>query len=381
MNKKIAFILKADSLERDDRVRKEALALINSGYQVKIFLNFGDNIERCGETSYGVKYESVKLLTRDKLPSSKGLIFKAIEFYFKLLKRIKSFDVVWSHEEYSFLFPLLNFTKKHLVWDLHEYPARFSSKHGLLLLRLCERGASSIVHANVERFEISIQNKLFVCKKKHFVLNNYPDTVFMDESKNNNFTYDLELWLAGDNYVYLQGLATSGRYPFNTVSAFLKANLDVPLKAIVVGYFDDDSKCKLEEEYGESLYERVLFLGAIDQLDIPKYISKSLFTIVLYKENSVNNMYCEPNRLYQSLNLGVPAITGCNPTMSRILLEHKSGIALDNDGEDLKSLSLAIEDLVRNIGEYRVNASFNSLEWSDSSVRNIVHSFEEHYAK
>ena len=202
--KSIAFILKADSLEQDDRVRKEALSLINLGNKVKIFVNFGDNEIRKGRTSYGVDFESVRLKSRDFFSSSNMLMLKALEFYLKLKDRISVFDIVWVHEEYTFLFSLLN-KNQNLVWDLHEYPSKFSSRIGKVILRLCELKSNCIVHANQQRLDKCIEIGMFKNKSNHTVIRNFPDSNFLNYTKINNQTKLFLDWLDGAQYIYLQG--------------------------------------------------------------------------------------------------------------------------------------------------------------------------------
>ena len=122
--KKIAFVLRTVGLEYDDRVRKECITLARSA-DLTIFALFSNNREEEGITSYGIPYKSFHLVTREKLPSGKFLFFKALEFYFRVIRHLKGFDLIWAHEVYTVLFPLLA-GKNKFIWDLHEIPAPFN---------------------------------------------------------------------------------------------------------------------------------------------------------------------------------------------------------------------------------------------------------------
>ena len=73
--KNIAVIAKTKGLEFDDRIRKECIAL-SKKYHVTIFVVFDDNRQEEGITSYGIKYKSFRIKTRDILPQSKFLLIK-----------------------------------------------------------------------------------------------------------------------------------------------------------------------------------------------------------------------------------------------------------------------------------------------------------------
>ena len=350
---KIAIIARTSGLEYDDRIRKECITLSRKA-DLKIFINFTDNRKEKGVTSYGISYESFKLKTRDRLPSSKFLFVKSLEYYLQVKNQLNEYDYIWSHEIYTYIFPLLGSAKRKYVWDQHEIPARFLKPILKQIFRFIESKCIYMIHANEYRKEYLIQQNLIKSSEKHKVIKNYPDDKFLDVcNSSDKKKYKLFLkWLQEDEYVYLQGLSTNRRYPLNTIEAILQ---ETNLKIVVIGGIDETAKKSLTEKYGDQLNNRIYFRGMVDQLDIPMYIKGSRFSIVLYDIITPNNKFCEPNRMYQAIVLGVPVIVGCNEPMKDIVEKYQFGIALNHDGKDLDDLKNQIKRLEYKIEHFKKN--------------------------
>lgn len=362
--KKIAIIARTVGLEYDDRIRKEAIALSHD-YEIFIYVNFTDNRDECGVTSYGVAYRSFSLKSRKILPQSKMLALKAIEFYLRVLPFLSSYDYIWAHEEYTFLFPLL-YKKNRCVWDLHEIPAWFLSKPMRPVFSMIERKSIRVLHANEFRIRYLFSEGLIDRERKHGYLHNYPDREYLSGSlEDQGYGVFLE-WLCGEDYVYLQGLSTPRRYPINSIESVLSAS---KLKILVVGRFDKESFNYLKHKYSD-FEDRVYCLGMVDQLLTAKYLKNAKFSIILYDTKSANNRFCEPNRLYQALALKVPVIVGCNEPMSLVVDQLQVGVALSTDGEALEEIQSAVQEILKNYSIYKngsVSASQKFL-WDHSEV-------------
>ncbi len=367
--KSIAFIVKTSGLEFDDRVRKEALTLKMLGYNVKIFVQLNSNIKSKGTTSYGVKYESIKLKTRDYLPSSRLLVIKSFEFFLAVKKKLKGFEYVWCHEEYTFIFPLL-LSRNNVIWDLHELPVRFNSYIMTFIFKVIEKKCIAIIHANEYRLEYLENLGYIKYSNKNFVINNYPDSIFLDSKFEVEANQQFKLWVDNSNYIYLQGLSTKKRLPYNT----LKAVLTSGCKAVVVGSVEAGLRKKLQQEFGKSFVDQhIFFTGMIEQMAIRSLLEHAEFTIVLYDKSTANNQFCEANRLYQSILSGVPVIVGANPSMAQVVNDYKCGIVLPDYGEGMDSLLSAIAEMKINSDSYIVNsASLDQLTWSDKQVSSIM---------
>lgn len=362
--KSIAVVVKSTGIEYDDRVRKISMALSKS-YYVKIFIVQDDNSERKGKTSYGIDFESIKLSLRDRLPHGKFLITKTLEFYFKVKNKIKSFDYFWYNEEKTFLFPLLAPRSQVFVWDQHEIPERFCTGIKKIFFHIIEKKCRLMFHANPQRIDYLNSIGLIKLPEKHKVIHNYPDKECVFSTKKPSCYNQFNDWLGNKEYVYLQGLNEPQRRPFNSVSAVLdNTNYNI----FVAGYFDENEKNKLIKKY-PNLFDRVFFAGLVPQLTIPSVLREAKFTIVLYETASPNNKFCEANRMYQSMALGVPIIVGENPSMAEVV-DEVYGIALKTDGSDLNELGCAVRELCNHLNEYQLNCKEHADDylWSESMV-------------
>ncbi|MDA8934599.1 glycosyltransferase [Flavobacteriales bacterium] len=367
--KNIAFVLRTIGLEYDDRVRKEATALSKIA-KVTIYVNFADNRKESGITNYGIPYKSFTLKTREKLPSSKYLFIKAIDFFLQVRPYLNNSDIVWSHEEYAFMFPLL-LNKNKSVWDLHEIPFRFEKGLMKKVFQFIEYNSLFLIHANKFRIEYLKKQGVISNLDKHFHIHNYPDGKFLNSDKVSAKFMEFKKWVGSDKYVYLQGLTVKERFPTNSI----KSILDITdYKIVVIGPFDKTSKDKLSEEFSIELDTRVFFVGLEDQVVIPSYLKNAEFTVVLYDSKKPNNLYCEPNRLYQAISLNVPVIVGNNPPMKEVVMENNFGIVIEDDGNDLLKLNEAVSKMLDNKYFFDKNLKSKSkyFRWDDKHVLKII---------
>lgn len=372
--KKIAMVIKTDGLEFDDRVRKEILTTqkLFPNISFKIFVMYPENKETIGMTSYGVPYRSVYVPSRDKYPSAKKAALKSYEFYKAIKKELKEFDAVWcANDDTAMIVALAD--QKHLLWDLHELP---SSMLGSLpkrwLLRYLLSRCKVVVHANPQREKYLENIGIITNPSKHYALRNFPN--FEDKDTEYDETYQkFVAWRNDRKCVYLQGLNNDSRAAYESISAVLQ----IPqLAAVVVGNYDKESRQKLAEEYGEGLEKRVYFVGKIPQLKIPQYVEQCQLSLIFYKNVRPNNWYCEANRFYQSVIMGLPVVVGNNPSMREMVEQYGFGVSIDDDGKDIFKIKQGIETVLNNYDAYILKNEENRkrLLWDnqENRIREII---------
>lgn len=364
--KKIAMIVKTNSLEFDDRIRKVSLALSKDA-EVKIFALLNDNVEKDDITSYHIHYHSFYLKTRTLFPQKKFLLAKTFEFYLKVLMHIREYDILWANDENTFLFPLFA-RKNRTVWDLHEIPELFLKGKCKWIFHHIERKSLKILHANPFRLDYLYEQGVVSDKSKHGYIRNYPDRIFLEKSIESPVYGKFVEWLKGEKYVYIQGVEQKDRYPFNSVSCVLEAT---DYKVVVVGGLDPDDKIRLEKKYGDKFKERVFLAGWTNQLSLSLYLKDATFTVILYTKDTPNNRYCEANRFYQACSLSIPLICGSNESMKSIVDEFQVGVCLKSDGRDLDELISVIEVMNGNYSFYKEKSVQykEAFIWSDDMVK------------
>lgn len=364
---KVAFVVKTNKLEYDDRVRKQALWV--SGFaEVKIFVLDDGNAAVDGVTDYGVPFRSVHLKTRALFPQAKFLWLKTLEFFFSVKSDLNKYDVVWVHDVAPFLFLFSRRCGRLFVWDLHEVPEFFlASKFRLLVFRHLVGKCSIVLHANEERISFLAESGAIVDPDKHLAVRNFPDSELLGSLEENPKFKEFVSWLNGSECIYLQGLNSRKRYPYETVKAVLENGA---FKAVVIGTFHDQDKQRLVQEFGERLNDFVFFAGQIRQMEIPKYLESCKFTMVFYTTDTPNNRFCEPNRLFQAIACGKPAVVGQNESMKRFAERLKVGVVAKSDGRNVESIVDAIHELATSFKCYRVRAeeAANMVLWESQSV-------------
>lgn len=354
---KIALVIKTDGLEYDDRVRKEILSVqkLYPNIRFKIFVMFHENKVIEDVTSYGVPYKSIYIPARDKYPSATHTTLKAWQFYKVVKEEVKDFDAVWcACVETGFIAMLLS--KRKILWDLHELPATFlSNKVMRILLKYIFGRCKVILHTNPQRIQYLQQLGVVKEPLKHLYLRNYPN--FDDVDKIYDSTYqNFVIWKGERKCVYLQSLGSNARAAYESACAVLREN---NLCAVIVGNFDKEAEKRLRDEYAD-FDERIYLAGKVLQLKIPQYIQQCYMSLIFYKkinsgEGIENNWYCEANRFYQAVIMGLPVVVGANPTMKEFVDKYQFGVAIDDDGSDINKISDGIHEVLKNYEFYHQN--------------------------
>lgn len=353
VEKKIALVIKTDGLEYDDRVRKEILTVQKLFPEIsfKIFVMLPENKEKEDVTTYGIPYKSVYVPARDKYPSAKKPMLKAYQFYTVLKEELKGYDAIWASNVDTSYFPMLA-KNERILWDLHELPSPYLvSWWKKIILKYIFSRCKVVVHANPQRADFLKRVGVVSDPSKHFSIRNYPN--FDDEEKETDKTFESFIKWKGDRKcVYLQGLGNNGRAAYESI----KAILDTPkLCCVVVGGYDTESRERLKSEFSEVLNERVLFVGKVAQLRIPHYVKQCFMSLIFYKNTRPNNYYCEANRFYQAVIMGLPVVVGNNPSMKEIVEKYGFGVSIDDDGCDVSKIKEGINNVIENYSKYKDN--------------------------
>lgn len=344
---RIAFIIKTESLDYDDRARKEILTVqkLYPYIKFKIFVMLSDNIESEGETSYGIPFKSVYIKSRDKYRSTERVYLKAFEFYKAIKDDIEIYDIVWCADIETSVIALLA-RNKNIIWDLHELPAVYMRNYiSKLFLKILFRKCKLVLHANQQRIDYLKRAKVINDTSKHIALRNFPNFDDVDDIYDDLY-YKFTNWKEDKKCVYLQGLNNDGRAAYESIVAVLQ---DPKLVAVIVGGFDKNIKERLINDFGvEVLNDRLFFTGMISQLKTPQYIKHCFMSLVFYKNTSPNNFYCEANRFYQAVIMGLPVLVGNNPTMKDLIEKYNFGLSIDDDGSNISVISDGIKTLMKN---------------------------------
>lgn len=375
---RVALVIQTSNLDYDDRVRKELVSIkeLYPNVQFQIFALYNENKSEEGVTSYGIPYKVYYLKSRDKYVSASHLFKKAWEFYSIVKPELRMYDAIWCADFHVFLFALL-LHGKPILWDLHELPyLLIGSWWKRLLFRIIENKSNVIIHANQPRLDYLKKIGMVKHPEKHFVIRNYPDFNEVDTVYDETYQA-FDKWLGNDKCVYLQGINNSDRADMESISAVMCFE---ELKAVIVGRIDDTLYERLMAKFGkEAVEKRLFFTGMIKQLKTPQYIRRSFMSLVFYKNTSMNNWYCEPNRFFQNIINGNPVVVGNNPPMKELVEKFGVGICARTDGTDVTMISEAIASLMNQYETLKKNClSFSEkIMWhnQETTIQKVMNTF------
>lgn len=355
---KIAMILHTNGIEYDDRIRKEMITVMgyypNIKFKIFAIIDGKTNVAEEGISDYGVEYYIPKLVSRTKYKPGTHLIAKAYDFYKTVNPMLKDFDAVWVANERVIFFVAL--CHKPIIWDWHEIPMAFlGNPLKKMTLKFLMNRCKAVIHANPQRIKY-IDSVGGLSKKKHqFVLRNYPNFDEADIQTDDKYR-EFITWLGDSDCVYLQGATGAARCDSESVEGILA----IPgLKAVVIGRFDEKLKNHFSANYGAEFENRFFFTGMVRQQMTPHYIKACKLSLVLYKNVSANNYYCEPNRMFQSIINDCPVVVGCNPPMKELVEQNGFGVVLSSDGSCVEDITAGINNALQNRGKYLNNISEN----------------------
>lgn len=365
MIRKIALVIKTSGLDYDDRVRKEIVTVKKLFPEVEfdIFAMLPENKETRGVTSYGVPYKTVYIPARDKYGPAEKVFLKSYQFFRAIEKDLWQYDAVWAADNSATIFPLL-LKHKRILWDLHELPSDIMYRWwGKLFLKRIFRRCKVLLHANQGRIAYLQSIGVINNPDKHIAVRNYPNFDDVDTEYDDKYRSFMD-WKKDRRCVYLQGLANASRASYESIEAVLKST---DFCAVVVGGFDKNAEKRLKEQYGNELEKRVFFVGQIAQLKIPQYVKECYMSLVFYKNTVPNNWYCEANRFYQSIILGLPVVVGNNPSMKELVEKYGFGVSIEDDGRDIEKISDGIHKVIEGYEEYHNNImkNRNNLLWDN----------------
>lgn len=373
---RVAILRKTNNLENDDRIRKEvgSLTKLFPNIKFKCFVMYPENRGYEGQTSYGLSFKSVCVESRDKYASGKHLIAKSWNYYRTIKKDIKDFDVVWCSGDAPTPTLLFVYGKK-TVWDLRELPLfLMGSKVKQIILKYIFRKCDICLHANQFRIDYLTSMGLIKNKSKHIPLRNFPEFSIVDTKYDERYN-EVKEWIAGRKCIYLQGIDSPTRASNEVLTAVIETS---DVCAIILGRIDNNAIDGLKKKYGEEeVSKRICIAGNFPVLKIPQYMELCCASMVFYKNTSPNNWYCEANRLYQAIDMGLPVLVGANPPMKAVVEEFGVGLSVDTDGNDTWKIVHGLNALLSNCEEYRkhIEKLKDEIKW-DSQISLLQNTFE-----
>lgn len=361
----ILMVLKTQNLRNDQRVLKEMKSLAKNGANVELFVSKNCDL-RQDEINFPMN--NVRIFGGAAPDSLLLRLLGVFQFYIKALIHVvlnnKKYEKIWICDPIMFgLVILLKLIKPKLkiIWDHHELPPTWFLNNKLLMFffKFSYIKADIVIHTNTARKDY-LENNLKYIAKKSYIISNYPEFSICDEEL---LTTDAEDWINNNKFIYLQNSLQDNRYGADVIRVALESGF----KIFHAG--------KINEDYiVENNLDRssIFMAGYLNSKQINRVLNKSEFTVILYKQDSLNQKYCDANRLYQAMSIGVPIILGDNPTMVEATINYKNKFIINEVVKE--SLVTAISNLAFNDSNNfndRISLCFNWCEY-DLFFKEIV---------
>lgn len=331
----------------ETRLLKQAEAVISHNETATchiLALNDGDSAEK-------EVLQNRIFVHRLKL-KSKGLprltlfqLVKIIEFTYLILRyaRRHHIQIVTIHAlvqlPIAFLVKLICGTK--IIYDAHELETETTQLRGI------RKQACKII----ERVFIKFVDHVFVAspsigqwyEDKYKLGDNV--TVLMNIHKRHNALEKGQLHkslnINPDKHIILyQGALINGRGIEQLISSFIEMN-DDRFVLVFMGYGSFEPF--IVEQANK--YPNLFHHPAVEQSVLGNY-TKSAFCGVCYVKNgSLNDDLCLPNKFFEYLFAGVPAIVSHSPDMKNILDKYKLGVVIDQLNS--QELSTALDEIIK----------------------------------
>lgn len=348
----ISIVTTNHSLDFDDRVNKESESMMKCGHTVEFIALETQNQKRIGYTGSGARFQTVHLATRNIFSSGNGLVFKLLEWNFKILLILttKKWDAIWLNDFdgiavlFYARFVKIFFPSRKIVWDHHELaPERLLRNRGYSwLVSFCD----VIVHANADRVEYTKKYLPTKSHSKFVVIENYPDINFMKHPEQLQ-PVEFSTWLGGDDFCLFQGAALTYRKVFECIESIYS----IPgMKMVIMGPCDEKTMKLLVERWPD-YNSKVFITGWTPQKNFFGYMDQALVSLVFYENIDTNHWLCAPNRFFNAILRGIPVICGSNPPMRSIIENERLGLFCDSNGDDSDEIAEAIKD-IRKDNEY-----------------------------
>lgn len=363
----VIIAIKTTSLSFDERLVKE-IGTLRSINDININLFIAEDQPSSGEID-GVTIHRINSRI-DKLGLWGSKIFVLCSLGLAILKHKidKRRGMIWLHDPITMFFlPICYLKTKRIIWDLHEMPPNVFLHFGIFkqVFRFLCMIPKNIVVANHERGEVLRELGLI---SKFTVIENYPS---VDQTFDENFSDpEFDKWAKDKSFAYCQ----SATHPSRNFYALAESCVRAGQFLMVVG-----EKNHVYDQVRQKLPDFDKYINVIGKRPsklLPYYFKNAKFSFVFYSDENLNNFYCAPNRLYHSLNFGIPVIVGSNPPMKKIVESQHCGIVLKSFGDSISDNINGIKAMNQNYHEIKRNAErvAGSFVWQsqDAIIKGVL---------
>ena len=261
----------------------------------------------------------------------------------------RSPDIIYAHDYYAAPWVLLKMSGRKSIYDAHEIfclnkPSTKREKITGFLERRAIEKVDRVICACESRKMLMTQS--LQTKREIVSINNVsilPRVVSEDQIL--NIHSDLDKFLSDHRrtVVYCGALIRARRIDLLIGAA---QELSDRIKVLIVGAGEEKERiAKLVKDYAIG---NVYMLNAVPYRLIYSVISKCDIGYLHYENDTLNNTYCAPNKIYEYASAQLPVVGNCNVGLSSVIEKYSIGVVDDN-------LTAAISKVIDGYDSYKDN--------------------------
>ncbi|MBC3758490.1 glycosyltransferase family 4 protein [Hyunsoonleella sp. SJ7] len=357
MVKKKICIVRAGDVTFISRIHRTALALQERGnYDVTIVsITPRDNLKR-RDYPYQMNYIDIKARAiRSSIFSVLRIVEGLIKLFFSALKQKADLYIAIGIEDLVIIYFVTKLTGAKFIYSANELEGdrkrasnlKLNQKLNNVVIkveRFILKKAECVIAADIERAKLM---ERWYKLDKVDVVRNVPIPEEIAES-------DLirkKLNIPEDQKVLLyQGLLASGRGLEVAIEACSKIKSDNS-HLVFLGFITDSYKEKLVRLARENNLDRFHILPPVPWRELLFWTKSADISLALIENVSISYYLAAPNKLYESIMVGIPYIASDFPEIRHVQRVAKSGILVDP--ENVNEISKAIDKLISNSFYYK----------------------------
>lgn len=323
------------------------------GYDVvTIYGNCDENTENL---LHSIGVETFNLEINRSTIKSVGKIQSYIDYKKRVLMALSNKysegDLIWygtvdscfslgsEHKKYPFVLNVLELYDKN---SFYEKGLRRVIKHAKAIVA-CEPTRAAIM-----KMWYNLDKRPYIMPNKPYKI---PDINGEGTIKE---TQEIINMIKNKKVILYQGIIASDRNLGLLADALHEIN-DKDIYLGLMGKEINDSAIDLKKKYSQTIY-----LGYIPAPYHLEVTGNASIGVAYYKESSLNNLFCAPNKIYEYSGLGLPILCNDVPGLQNTVGAFRAGECIDFDNK--KTLINAIKNIISNRSSY----SQNSRELYDS---------------
>ncbi len=363
--KKKVLMLLTNPFNPDPRVYKEAKSLVKAGYEITILCWDRQLKHKKKEKIDGINVERIRLRAGYGF---KSMIFKLpifwIKLFFKALK--KDFDIVHSHDFDTLLVGVLLkiFKKKKLIYDSHELFLSYTENNLINSLifsyeKILLPKIDLLIYTNEKRLTLFL-NKLPRKTKqklsnKKIIIHNYPP---LQKEHKKSWNMPLRFQLSGS--------ARKDKQIFNIIKALEKVNKkNILTELILIGNYQTEYGKEIINYINRNKIKGVTIKKSKKFNEFLNFLWQTHVVLIPISQTHLNNIFPEPNKLFEAFATKNFVITENNKYLRRII--NNNGIYCDfsNIKDIIKKIKWVLKhksEIIKKT-EYMYKEHINKYNW------------------